>query len=181
MGTRAVAPLDATTDARLRDAPFTYPEVGQTATAHPDGYHHLHRERVVGNGENTFRAMGESVLRWRVQLGSGLTIASPDNRVSVGTVGVVGIGIGPARLHAPVRVAYVVEDVRRIGFAYGTLPGHPVSGEELFCVEHRDDDSVVLVVAAFSRPQTIAARIAGPIGRLGQRLITARYLRSLSH
>jgi uncharacterized protein (UPF0548 family) len=174
-------PLDVTTAARLRDAPFTYDEVGHTAVTFPDGYHHLRRERGVGFGENNFRTMGEAVLRWRVQLGSGLTVASPDERVAAGTVGMVGIGVGPARLHAPVRVAYVVDDVRRIGFAYGTLPGHPESGEELFCVEHRDDDSVVLVVAAFSHPQTIPARIAGPIGRLGQRLITARYLRSLSH
>ena len=114
-----------------------------------------------------------------MQLGAGLTVTSPDVTVSEGSVGLVGLGVGTARLKAPVRVVYVLDEPDRCGFAYGTLPGHPEAGEELFCIEHRADDSVVLVVAAFSRPRSLLARAGGPLGRVGQRLVTKRYLRAL--
>jgi len=47
-------------------------------------------------------------------------------------------------------------------------------------IEHHDDDAVSFTITAFSRPATRLARIAGPLGRLAQRRITARYLRSVS-
>jgi uncharacterized protein (UPF0548 family) len=37
--------------------------------------------------------------------------------------------LGPIRV--PCRVVYVLDEPERRGFAYGTLPGHPESGEEL--------------------------------------------------
>ena len=67
----------------------------------------------------------------------------------------------------------------RRGFAYGTLPGHPESGEEAFVIERHDDDTVSFTITAFSRHATRLARVAGPLGRAAQRRITARYLRSL--
>lgn len=67
----------------------------------------------------------------------------------------------------------------RRGFAYGTLPGHPECGEERFCVEWRDDDTVALNIVAFSRPATWWARAGAPVARLVQRRITDRYLRAL--
>jgi len=86
---------------------------------------------------------------------------------------------GSLRLRAPCRVVYVVDEPRRRGFAYGTLAGHQESGEEAFMIEHHDDDSVSFKVTAFSRPATRLAKIAGPLGAVVQRRITARYLRSL--
>jgi uncharacterized protein (UPF0548 family) len=74
---------------------------------------------------------------------------------------------------------YAVDQPRRQGFAYGTLPGHPESGEEAFIIEHLDDETVSFTITAFSRPSTAIARIAGPGGRLIQGWITTRYLRSL--
>ncbi|HVB41858.1 MAG TPA: DUF1990 domain-containing protein [Streptosporangiaceae bacterium] len=92
----------------------------------------------------------------------------------------VGLGIGSLRLQAPCRVVYAADEPRRTGFAYGTLAGHPESGEEAFLVEHHDDDSVTFTVTAFSRPATRLARIAGPFAAVIQRQIAARYLRSLA-
>jgi len=66
------------------------------------------------------------------------------------------------------------------GLAYGTLAGHPESGEEAFMVEHPDDDSVSFRITAFSRPASPLAKIAGPLAAVVQRQITARYLLSLS-
>ncbi len=63
---------------------------------------------------------------------------------------------------------------------YGTLPGHPESGEEAFTISNRDDGLVVFTITAFSRPATIAAHAAGPLGPLIQRHFTQTYLRALA-
>ena len=47
-------------------------------------------------------------------------------------------------------------------------------------VVHHDDDAVSLTITAFSRPVTRLAKIVGPLEGIAQRLITGRYLRSLS-
>jgi hypothetical protein len=73
----------------------------------------------------------------------------------------------------------MVDEPRRRGFAYGTLAGHPESGEEAFMIEHHDDDTVSFKVTAFSRPATRLAKLAGPVGAVVQRQVTVRYLRSL--
>lgn len=80
---------------------------------------------------------------------------------------------------APVRVVYVIDEVNRIGFAYGTLPGHPESGEESFIVEKHPDDSVWLTIRAFSRPSTWYFTALWPIVRLHQARFTRLYLRAL--
>jgi uncharacterized protein (UPF0548 family) len=72
-----------------------------------------------------------------------------------------------------------VDEPRRVGFAYGTLPGHPESGEEAFVIEHVQDDDVVLHITAFSRPATWYARLGGPAARAAQDLITRRYASAL--
>lgn len=99
--------------------------------------------------------------------------------VSAGTTAMLAVGVLWFRMYAPVRVVYVVNEPGRIGFAYGTLPGHPASGEESFLVEHLSDDSVWIVVRAFSRPSTWYYRLGSPVLRIFQARATKRYLRSL--
>ena len=89
------------------------------------------------------------------------------------------IPFGPFTVTAPVRVVYVVDEVDRVGFAYGTMKGHPESGEEAFIVEKHDDDSVWLTIRAFSRASTWYYRLAWPILRAQQAKFTTRYLRVL--
>lgn len=91
----------------------------------------------------------------------------------------LGIPFGPFTITAPVRVVYVIDEANRIGFGYGTLKGHPESGEESFVVEKRDDDSVWLTIRAFFRPSTWYYRLARPILRRKQATFTKRYLRAL--
>ena len=78
------------------------------------------------------------------------------------------------------RVVYVVDEPRRRGFAYGTLPGHPETGEEAFVVELQEGDEVTFTITAFSRPASRLARAAGPVGRRIQGWATNRYLRSVT-
>lgn len=80
---------------------------------------------------------------------------------------------------APVRVVLVIDEPNRVGFAYGTMPGHPESGEILFVVEHREDDSVWLVIRSFSQPSSARWRLARPLMRVQERSYTRRYLRAL--
>lgn len=89
------------------------------------------------------------------------------------------IPVGPFTVTAPVRVVYVIDEADRIGFAYGTMQGHPASGEESFVVEKHDDNSVWLTIRAFSRPSTWYYRLAWPILRLQQARFTKSYLRAL--
>lgn len=87
---------------------------------------------------------------------------------------VIGLGVGPLRLRAPCRIVWTREEERYAGWAYGTLPGHPESGEESFVVHLDDEGDVWLTVTAFSRPATAAARLAGPFGRVFQRSYARR-------
>ncbi|MDQ1609143.1 MAG: hypothetical protein QOE16_1875 [Microbacteriaceae bacterium] len=96
-----------------------------------------------------------------------------------GMTAVLKIPVWPLTFSAPLRVVYVIDDKDRVGFAYGTLHGYPVSGEEAFIVEHRADDSVWLTFRAFSRPSAWYYRLAAPILRFQQWRFTRRYLRAL--
>jgi uncharacterized protein (UPF0548 family) len=88
--------------------------------------------------------------------------------------------IGPLKINAPVRVVYVIDEPNRKGFAYGTLEGHPVSGEESWIVTRDDDGSVWLTIKAFSRPSRWFWWAGYPAVRVMQRLSTKRYERALA-
>lgn len=92
---------------------------------------------------------------------------------------VLHVGLGRLSLRVPCRVVYVVDEPDRKGFAYGTLPGHPVSGEEAFVLERGHDGRITFTVSAFSRPATMFAKLGGPVGRTIQHMMTERYLRAL--
>jgi uncharacterized protein (UPF0548 family) len=65
------------------------------------------------------------------------------------------------------------------GFSYGTLAGHPESGEERFTVRLRPDGDVVFDIRVFFRLASPAARLATPLSLLLQRLGTKRYLAAI--
>lgn len=92
----------------------------------------------------------------------------------------LSIPVGPFRIGAPCRVVYIVDEKDRKGFAYGTLGGHPESGEEAFIVDRTDDGSVWLTIRAFSRPAHKGWWLAYPALRLAQWFYTRRYFKALS-
>ncbi len=120
-------------------------------------------------------------MTYRMLEGAGVLHSASSPVAAPGTRVVVRLGVGPAAISAACRVVYIIDDPDRRGFAYGTLPGHPVSGEELFAVEYDPtDESVYAVVTAFSRPAAWYLRLAGPLARVGQRWMADRYLAALS-
>lgn len=157
----------------------TYPEVGRTAGTLPDGYHHLRRSAVIGTGAPAFAAAADRLMHWRVQKGAGMEVDASSPVVQDGVDVRTTLRFGPLRFVAPCRVVYVVDEPRRKGFGYGTLPGHPEIGEEALIVAHEPDDSVTLTVIAFSRPATLLTKLGAPAVLAVQEYITRRYLRAL--
>ena len=116
---------------------------------------------VTGTAERTYGADGTSFL-------------------VPGDTAVLTIRFALIKVSAPVRVVYVVDEPTRKGFAYGTLAGHPESGEESFIVEKTDDGSVWLTISSFSRPSTWGWRMLALPLRVAQATYTRRYLRVLA-
>ncbi len=159
---------------------LTYPEVGATAGPLPAGYHHLERQQLIGTGRARFQAAGEQLLTWQMHRGAGLRVDGGD-RIRLGEDAVVRLRLGPLRFRAPVRIVAVIEEPTEIGFAYGTLPGHPEIGEERFSIHLEPDDTVLVRIRAFSRPGRWFTRLGGPVGRLVQQRTTQRYLDAFDH
>lgn len=160
----------------LTSLPLTYPEVGATRGVLPGGYHHIDTSARIGTGRERFERAAEAVLHWGMQRGAGLRIQASSEVAAVDAVVVVRLGFLPA----PCRVVYLIDEENHRGFGYGTLPGHPESGEESFWVRYDPaSDAVHAHVRAFSRPATWWAKLGGPVTRLAQRAIGRRYLRAV--
>ena len=159
---------------------LTYSAVGATRdlAAAPKGFRPLERRAVIGRGEADFARARESIMNWGMQTGSGMTVHGI-KRAELGDDVRLTIPFGPLRVRAPARVVYVVDEPRVAGFAYGTLPGHPESGEEAFLVELEPDGTVTALVRAFSHPANWFWWCGAPILRIAQELYTRRYLRAL--
>lgn len=146
---------------------LTYPDVGATREGPlPAGWRHVrHRVRLPAG---SFPSAGRAVLGWRLHRAAGIRIDADAPRAAPGVRVVSRIGLGPLRLAAPCAVVWAVDDDRRAGFGYGTLPGHPARGEEAFVVTRDDSGEVWFEVRAFSRPDRWYMRAAGPVGRAFQ-------------
>ncbi|MGY0491449.1 DUF1990 family protein [Streptomyces sp. WG-D5] len=156
---------------------LTYGEVGATLTEGglPSGYGHVDRRVRIGSGQECFERAGAAVLAWGAQRGAGMKVMPGDDAREGADVRLRFLW-----LRIPCRVVRVVRDASRIGFAYGTLPGHPECGEEAFLVERDADDAVWFRVRAFSRPGRWYARWGGPVARGVQKWMTGRYLRAIA-
>ncbi|MEV6172948.1 DUF1990 domain-containing protein [Streptomyces sp. NPDC051954] len=143
---------------------FTYDHVGATRDSGfcPPGFHPLHVRTRIGEGEPVFRHASEAVLTWEMHRATGVGIDAGADRAEPGvdvTVTLAGL------IKAPCRVVWTVQEHRRVGWAYGTLTGHPECGEEAFLVERTGDGTVWLTVSAFSRGAKWYARAGGPATR----------------
>lgn len=159
----------------LSDVSLTYPEVGATSGELPDGYGHLRRTTTLP-GTDLDRA-GDLLLGWEMHRRAGLRVP-PTPPAAPGLDVRMRLGVGPLGVGVPCRVVYVVDEPDRRGFAYGTLSGHPETGEELFAVT-LTGEVLTFSVVAFSRPASRLARLSGPLGSRMQSVMTDRYLRAM--
>jgi uncharacterized protein (UPF0548 family) len=133
---------------------------------------------VVGRGDTVWARAARDVLLWRVKTASGFSVDST-GPVTRGERVIVRAHLLGVTVVEPVEVVAVVHETDRVGFAYRTMPGHPVSGEEAFIV-HRQGEEVRLTIRSLTRaaPQQ-PWRLLYPVLRIAQRVVRARYLRAL--
>src|SRR5436305_2114827 len=128
-------------DSRPLDArPLTYAPPGATSVADPTwsattaGFRRHEETVCVPIPWEDARAL---MLRWAVKTRSGFGVDTAGaDTVREGANVWLSMTIGPIVVREPIRVVTVVDRLLRCGFSYGTLDGHPVSGEEAFVV-HR--------------------------------------------
>jgi uncharacterized protein (UPF0548 family) len=145
----------------------------------PGDYHHVNRTFVLGADERAFERAAEALMTWAMHRHAGLVVAASADKAQEGVTTIMAFGPAYAGVVIPCRVVWTIEEPDRQGFAYGTLPGHPESGEEAFVVE-RLDGSVTSSIRAFSKPGDRLVRAAAGVSRLIQSHATTRYGRSLT-
>ena len=166
------------------DVAFSYPEIGATRTTPPHGYTVAHNRVRLGSGEDTFKRAIAAIRKWK-QFDLGWVQAVPaDTPIEAGVaVAVIARHIGFWSINI-CRIVYVIEEhssIEKFGFAYGTLKTHVERGEERFTVEwHRDDDSVWYDILAFSQPNKLLIKFAGPLARLLQRRFAKDSLKAMA-
>lgn len=159
---------------------LTYPQVGATEDGRlPDGYRQVKARARVGRGERVYAAALHALGSFDMQRAAGLRVRTDTAMATVGAKVEFGFGLGPLRMWAPVRVVWVVNEPLRYGYGYGTLPGHPESGEEAFLVTLAPDETVTLEVRAFSRPATWYSRLGRPMAEAVQDRTNHRYRAAL--
>ncbi|WP_270888651.1 DUF1990 family protein [Pedococcus sp. 5OH_020] len=137
----------------------------------PEGFQHLEVRRRLGSGDQAFRRASEAVLTFEPQRATGLRPLTSGSRAVEGVDVLNRLGPVPV----PCRVVWMLDSPTRAGFGYGTLQGHPESGEEGFLVE-RHGEEVYAAVRAYSRPVAWWTRLGGPLTWRGQRWVALGYL-----
>src|SRR5262249_32823610 len=127
----------------------------------------------------TFAAACQALQAWRMFPPEMAQLYWATTPQQIGETVAVRFWAAPLRLWMlfPARIVYTVDDerdaaggrVRRLGFAYGTLPDHAQRGEERFLIEwQKADDSVWYDLMAVSQPAHWLARLGYPYARCQQ-------------
>ncbi|MFF3000115.1 DUF1990 family protein [Streptomyces sp. NPDC057950] len=169
---------------------LTYDAVGATRpaknqwSAEITGLRSWSRTVAIGYGDRDWHTAADAVLRWGVKRHSGFTVTpcgSAGEHVASGAEYLITTGFGPFKVREPVRVVAVVDTPDRCGFAYGTLPGHPVCGEEAFIVHRSPGGTVTLTIRSLTRAAPHHPwRLLFPVLLLAQQLFRRRYTRALT-
>ena len=153
-------------------APFSYEPVGGTRQDLPVGFEHDVQSVIVGRGDLAFARARLALLagrafdipwvsldRARFDVRPGAPLVHVSEQLCLFTVNAC-------------RIIYVVDDPGDFAFAWGTLAGHPVCGEERLGLCLSDNGDVVFEIRKFSRPAHVFVRLAGPVARRIQRRFT---------
>ncbi|WP_078314960.1 DUF1990 domain-containing protein [Mycobacterium sp. D16Q16] len=170
----------------MSSRPLTYGPAGATCPGEstwaptPSGLRRFEQTVPIGRGDEAWRKASQAVLAWGVKRRSGFRV-NPEVTVSEGAEFQISFGWGRFSIHEPVRIVAVANTNDRCGFAYGTLPGHPVSGEEAFIVHQNGNGTVFLTLRSLTRAAPSGFwRGVFPILLMAQRVFRRRYLRALA-
>ena len=145
----------------------------------PEGSTPYEEELRLGSGQDRFLVSSSLLMTWGAQRGAGVRVtdvdrgdddayvgvafddrgqpeSAPEREEHFGPDGEPYLVAGTTAVLAAegedprsVLVIYTVEEERRVGFAWGTRDERGAVGEQLFTVEHRDDDTVWAVARGF--------------------------------
>jgi len=169
---------------RIAGGELNYEGIGTTETGLlPEGSGGVVIHAYLGDGEAAYRRAVQGLLTWQLQKRAGLRVRAESDVVLPGTRVVSGFGVGPFRIDAPCEVVWVRRPVpgggpQSAGFGYGTLPGHPVRGEESFEISLDEEGLVLIKVTAFGVPANWFYAAGSAVTARARRLVTSRYLRS---
>jgi uncharacterized protein (UPF0548 family) len=154
-------------------ADFSYPEIGMSRTDDfISGYDNdLNRIRL-GQGEEVYRAACEAIRNWQMFPGGWASIAPGVPPIREGETVAMIVRLYGFYWVNSCRIVYTFEEdaeVKKFGFAYGTLPNHIEKGEERFSVEMLPDGSVWYDLRAYSRPRFWLVKLGYPVARFFQR------------
>lgn len=142
---------------------LTYTQIGATESGEtPPGYRHARLSTELGRGVDVMAHATSALMTFRMHRSAGLRPTTTAPRAAIGVDVICRPGVGPLAVRVPCRVVWATDDPRHAGFGCGTLPGHPVRGEEAFVLNHDTDDVVRFHVRSFSTPANGFARAAGP-------------------
>lgn len=159
-----------------RTLPFTYESVGATrnlgrsmSEAVQGDYNVDSSQCLLGRGHAGFTSATNAMRRWQMFETGWVELCWPDTRICEGSAVAVLARVARGWVLNASRIVYVLEesgDIERFGFAYGTLPGHAVCGEERFLVEwDRRSDAVTFEITAMSRPNHLLSWLSYPMVR----------------
>lgn len=150
-----------------------YPEVGATRTGPlPPGYRHLTRTADL---DAPLAEAAEILMTWGLHERCGLHPEATAARAAAGvevTLRFAGI------LRIPCQVVWAEESPERVGFGYGSMPGHPERGEAAFLLEAANGRTR-FTMRSFSEPGTVAARVGAPAARFLQARATGRFAEAM--
>ena len=145
----------------------------------PEGSTPYHEEQRLGSGQERFIVAASALMTWGAQRAAGIRITDivrgadesyagpsfdaagtpeaagaleehfgPDGEPYI-VAGTSAVLIEPGQEHRSVLVVYTLDEDRSAGFAWGTGDENGAVGEQLFFVEHREDDTVWAVARGF--------------------------------
>jgi uncharacterized protein (UPF0548 family) len=157
----------------------SYPCVGATRHAPKEpplrGFVVDHNRFLLGQGEAAFTAARRALDSWAMFATGWTRIHHGGAPALVGDTVAIEVNLPMIQSLNFARIVYRIDqeregDVRRYGFAYGTLETHVECGEERFSVELNERSGEVYYdLYAFSRPQHVLVKMASFYGRKMQR------------
>ena len=146
--------------ASQRNMPVTYERIGATERKEATpGYEWDEHRTLLGRGEDVFEAARDVLSQWGMLPDNWIALHSSDTPQRRGRIVVIAVKVLFTWWLNSAKIVYTINEYRRYGFAYGTLPAHAECGEERFLVEMDDEGRVWYRITAFSRPRHWLAKI----------------------
>lgn len=184
------------------DAGLNYAAINATTSADvlafpPPGFKAAEYRHRIGSGARRFELAGRALMTWGALRSAGFAVDEvraeaptsahagqprflPDGTpwITAGMTAVVAVA-DAAEVAGPVKVVSVVDEPGRIGYVYGSMPGHSACGERFLLLEHDREDGVWVTLRSIWESQGGRLARAGRMTEARQRRLDERIVRAL--